>query len=379
MLRIFMTGDNHIGLKYASHEKAAELIAARIDAFDGMVEKANENNCDLFVITGDLFDNTYGISKRDIAVLLNKLSAFRGMVAVLPGNHDYYDRDTKLWQYFTDIVKDKDNILLLTDYRPYRMPVNDEEAILYPALCTSLHSAPGENNLGWIKEENIEADSIYRIGIAHGAVEGETIDNEGQYFLMKRSELDSIPVDAWLIGHTHVQFPKNLKEDSYAEGERIFNAGTHVQTDVSCNTEGCCFIIEIESGNGLKNVRAKKIISGGLRFYRRQIIVSDGEMESIITRELSDIPDNSVVDIILSGAVSGEEYENRTAITEKALARFIEGTYNDYALSKLITRDLIAKEFPETSFSANFLDGLLDNPKEAQLAYEMLKSLKEVR
>lgn len=379
MLHIFVTGDNHIGLKYASHEKASELIAARIDAFDGMVEKANENNCDLFVITGDLFENTYGIAKRDIAALLDKLSVFRGAVVVLPGNHDYYDKDTKLWKDFNDAVKDKDNIFLLTDYRPYPIPVNDEEVILYPALCTSLHSAPNENNLGWIKEENIEADSVYRIGIAHGAVEGETIDNEGQYFLMKRSELESISVDAWLIGHTHVQFPKNLKEDSYTEGERIFNAGTHVQTDVSCNTEGCCFIIEIENGDGLKKVRAKKIISGGLRFYRRQIAVSDGEMENIIKRELSDIPDNSVVDIILSGAVSDEEYENRASIIEKVLARFIEGTYNDYALSKLITSDLIAKEFPETSFAANLLKDLLDNPKEAQLAYEMLKSIKEAR
>lgn len=379
MLHIFVTGDNHIGLKYASHEKASELIAARIDAFDGMVEKANENNCDLFVITGDLFENTYGIAKRDIAALLDKLSVFRGAVVVLPGNHDYYDKDTKLWKDFNDAVKDKDNIFLLTDYRPYPIPVNDEEVILYPALCTSLHSAPNENNLGWIKEENIEADSVYRIGIAHGAVEGETIDNEGQYFLMKRGELESISVDAWLIGHTHVQFPKNLKEDSYTEGERIFNAGTHVQTDVSCNTEGCCFIIEIENGDGLKKVRAKKIISGGLRFYRRQIAVSDGEMENIIKRELSDIPDNSVVDIILSGAVSDEEYENRVSIIEKVLARFIEGTYNDYALSKLITGDLIAKEFPETSFAANLLKDLLDNPKEAQLAYEMLKSIKEAR
>ncbi|MCH5184706.1 MAG: metallophosphoesterase [Oscillospiraceae bacterium] len=377
MLRIFMTGDNHIGLKYASHEKAAELIAARIDAFDGMVEKADENNCDLFVITGDLFDNNYGISKHDIAAVLNKLSAFRGTVVVLPGNHDYYDKDAKLWKYFADMVKDKDNILLLTDYRPYRIPINDEEAILYPALCTSLHSAPGENKLGWIKEENIKPDSVYRLGIAHGAVEGETIDKEGLYFLMKRSESESIPVDAWLIGHTHVPFPKNLKEESFVEGERIFNAGTHVQTDVSCNTEGCCFIIEIESGTGLKNVRAKKIISGGIRFYRRQIAVSAGETENIVMRELSDIPDNSVVDIILKGAVSGEEYENRRVIAEKALARFIEGTYNDSELSKLITSDLIAKEFPETSFSAEFLNSLSDNPKEAQLAYELLKSIKE--
>ena len=42
-----------------------------------------------------------------------------------------------------------------------------------------------------------------------------------------------------------------------------------------------------------------------------------------------------------------------------------------------ISKELIESEFPETSFSAGLLTSLLDEPKEAQLAYELLKSLKE--
>ena len=373
MLRIFVTGDNHIGLKYASHEQAAILASSRIAAFEGMVKTANQENCALFAITGDLFENTYSVSKRDIKTLLDALSCFNGTVVVLPGNHDYYDKDVKVWQYFKDIMASYDNIMLLTDYRPYEIDVNGEDVILYPALCTSLHSAPGQNNLGWIKEMTIDNDSAYHIGIAHGAVEGETIDNEGQYFLMKRSELESIPVDAWLIGHTHVPFPRNLTE-TYSATERIFNAGTHVQTDVSCNTEGLCFVVEISDS---KSVRAKKVSSGNLRFYRKHIEVSAGEMENTIANELKDIADNSVVDIILTGAVTIEEYEDRHKIIERALARFIEGTYNDYSLNKLISKALIESEFPETSFSAGLLNSLLNEPKEAQLAYELLKTLKE--
>ena len=373
MLRIFITGDNHIGLKYASHEQAAILASSRIAAFEGMVKTANQENCALFAITSDLFENTYSVSKRDIKTLLDALSCFNGTVVVLPGNHDYYDKDVKVWQYFKDVMASYDNIMLLTDYRPYEIDVNGEDVFLYPALCTSLHSAPGQNNLGWIKEATIDNDSAYHIGIAHGAVEGETIDNEGQYFLMKRSELESIPVDAWLIGHTHVPFPRNLTE-TYSATERIFNAGTHVQTDVSCNTEGLCFIVEVADN---KSIRAKKVKSGNLRFYRKHITVTAGEMESTIGRELKDIADNSVVDIVLNGAVTIEEYEQRHKVIEGALARFIEGTYNDYSLSKLISKTLIESEFPETSFSAGLLNSLLEEPKEAQLAYELLKSLKE--
>lgn len=373
MLRIFVTGDNHIGLKYANHEQAATLVSSRITAFEGMVHTANLENCDLFVITGDLFENTYGISKRDIKSLLEILSGFKGVVAVLPGNHDYYDKDVKVWQYFKDVQASCDNIMLLTDYRPYKITVNGEDIVLYPALCTSLHSAPGQNNLDWIKETSIINDGAYHIGIAHGAVESETIDNEGQYFLMKRSELESIPVDAWLIGHTHVPFPRNLTEE-FSASERIFNAGTHVQTDVSCNTEGLCFVVEISDD---KSVRAKKSVSGNLHFHRKHIAVTAGEMENILARELSEFSDNSVVDLILTGAVAIDEYEERHRIINGALARFIEGTYNDYSLSKLISKELIGAEFPETSFSAGLLTSLLEDPKEAQLAYELLKSLKE--
>lgn len=373
MLKIFVTGDNHIGLKYASHEQASVLSSRRITAFENMVESANKENCALFAITGDLFENTYSVSKQDIKVLLDMLSQFRGTVVVLPGNHDYYDKEVKVWQYFKNLMASYDNIMLLTEYRPYEVTVNGDTIILYPAHCTSLHSSPGQNNLDWIKETEIENDGAYHIGIAHGAVEGETIDNEGRYFLMKRSELENIPVDVWLIGHTHVPFPRNLTE-KFAPCEKVLNAGTHVQTDVSCNTEGLCFVVEL--GND-KSVKAKKVLSGNLRFYRKDISVTAGNMANIITRELADLDDNSVVDIILKGAVSIDEYEERNQIIDATLARFVEGTYNDYNLSKLISKNLIDSEFPETSFSASLLTSLLDEPKEAQLAYELLKSLRE--
>ena len=196
---------------------------------------------------------------------------------------------------------------------------------------------------------------------------------------MSEKELESIPVDAWLIGHTHVPFPRNLSESEYKPCERVLNAGTHVQTDVSCNTEGCCFIVEIDEGEGIKNIRAKKVISGNLRFYRKEIAVSAGEMESALKRALEKIPDNSVVDAAVSGAVSPEEYENRDDIISSALSRFVEGTYTAGGLSKLITEDIIRSEFPETSFSAGLLTALMDRPKEAQLAYELLKSIREGR
>ena len=371
MLRIFLTGDNHIGLRYAGHEASAELTAARIDAFAGMVEAANENGCELFVVAGDLFERLRGIAKRDVKAVVDALSRFNGTVAVLPGNHDYYSPDAKLWQDFSDCAQAADNIMLLKEYRPYHVSAGDNDVVLYPALCTSMHSAPGENNLGWIKEAEIDP-SVFNIGIAHGAVEGETIDSEGLYFLMSRAELEAIPLDVWLIGHTHVPFP--ALTDSYTESGRIFNAGTHVQTDVNCNCAGQCFIIELSDD---KSVRARQVETGNLRFYRKSIALSPETMEDTLRRELSALGDNSVVVLRLSGSVTTDEYDARHELLEELLGRFIEGTYSDAELSRLISEEIIDAEFAETSFAAGFLKDLLDEPKEAQLAYELLKSLGE--
>ena len=57
-MKIFVHGNNHIGLKYASHEQAVVLAQSGITAFEGIVQTANQENCALFAITGDLFENT---------------------------------------------------------------------------------------------------------------------------------------------------------------------------------------------------------------------------------------------------------------------------------------------------------------------------------
>lgn len=375
MLKIFLTGDNHIGSKYANYgEKATYLAEKRIDAFENMVSIANEEQCSIFAIAGDLFDNINRIKKSDVKSLLEKLSKFHDTVVILPGNHDYYNENARVWKYFSEMVHEYDNIILLTEYKPYTIPWMEESVTLYPAFCTSSHSGKNENNLDWIKKIEIHSEKGYHIGIAHGAVEGETIDTEGMYFLMQRSELESIPVDVWLLGHTHVPFPKNLTENMEKADTRIFNAGTHVQTNVSCNTDGRCFIIQIDDE---KKVQTKSVHTGNLYFYRKSVEVTPGNLEKALDHALADISDQSIVELRLAGALSMEEFADKHQIIQNAMARFIEGKYQDENLVKEISQDLIDSEFAETAFSSIFLKALLQEPKEAQMVYDMLMSMKE--
>lgn len=376
MLKIFVTGDNHIGMKYATHEQKDKLISERLDALGRMVEEANNEKCGLFAITGDLFNRVKGISQKEVKAVMEALTAFHGTVVILPGNHDYFDDDAEVWQHFERYLPDNGHIALLKEFRPYKFDIGDDKVVIYPAFCQKLHSNPGENNLAWIKQTQITDDGKFHIGMAHGAVAGESLDKEGAYFQMTREELNVLPMDVWLIGHTHVPFPKDLTTNIDMTQERIFNAGTHVQTDVNNDTEGICFIIEIDEQ---KNIRARKFVSGKLRFCREDINVSEGKMAEQIQQKLSGLDDNSVVDIRLSGAVSEEEYEDRVQIVEKQLKRFLEKTYHFNGLTRRITEEQIKKEYPETGFAAKFLLDLLDNPKEAQMAYDLLQSVKEAK
>lgn len=370
MVRIFVTGDHHIGLKYGNHGAAgARLAEERIAALARAVGLAEREGCGLFVVTGDLFENV-SVAKRDVKAVAEALSAFSGTVAVLPGNHDFYDKDVQVWRYWRDVTQGMGHLLLMTEDRPYPTACGEETVVLYPAVCREKHSA--ENALGWMGDAAFTDDGAVRLGIAHGALEGLTIDSEGVYFPMTVRELEAIPVDAWLIGHTHVPFPRDLTEEFTACG-RVFNAGTHVQRDVHNRTEGQCFVLEIADDRA---VRAKKVAPSELRFYRREVAVTAGTMEDTLRRAVADCGDFSVVELDVHGAVTAEEYEARHDVADRVLARFLEADANMGALAKLITEALIDAQFPETSFSAGLLKALLDEPQEAHLMYELLTALK---
>ena len=238
MIKIFVTGDNHFGKKYDRYPEIRDrLVDNRFVCFEKMVEKAEQEGCDIFAVTGDLFDNCSSIRKSDVERVVRILAGFAGRVLVLPGNHDYYTGEEKVWKDFDDALRTCDNnIIRLDRFEPYPIEIAEETVVIYPAFCRSKHSR--ENNLGWIKETSVPKNGQINIGMAHGAIEGVTPDMQKEYFLMTEPELQAIPMDVWLVGHTHIPYPSGLSEDEEIGGYRIFNAGTHAQTDLHNNTRG---------------------------------------------------------------------------------------------------------------------------------------------
>lgn len=372
MVKLFQTGDNHFGRKYDNYSAIREtLIRSRFDSLRAMVHRAEDEGCDFFVVTGDLFDNNSRIPKKDVKDAAAILAEFSGRVLVLPGNHDFYTGEEKLWTDFQSVLSGMDhNITLLTEMRPYPFDAGEETVIFYPAPCHAKHSE--ENNLGWIKGQSFDAEA-WHIGVAHGAIEKLTPDMKNQYFLMTESELNATGVDAWLIGHTHIPYPQ-LPTDRDEPGYKIFNAGTHEQTDVSNNSRGFGFLLTL----GPDGVSARAVPSGNV-FYPCLTLTAGTEkpLAQTIKEAAADLEERSVVRLVLSGSVCREDHVDRQRIYEDTLGRFLAYEVLDANLCEEITMAAIRDAFPEISLAAKLLMELMEDPVEVRMAYDLLNRCRE--
>ena len=376
MIKIFVTGDNHFGKKYDRYPEIRDrLVDNRFVCFEKMVEKAEQEGCDIFAVTGDLFDNCSSIRKSDVERVVRILAGFAGRVLVLPGNHDYYTGEEKVWKDFDDALRTYDNnIIRLDRFEPYPIEIAEETVVIYPAFCRSKHSR--ENNLGWIKKMSVLKSGQINVGMAHGAIEGVTPDMQKEYFLMTEPELQAIPMDVWLVGHTHIPYPGGLSEDEEIGGYRIFNAGTHAQTDLHNNTRGYGFIISVDKQGDKAQVSAKKYQSGTIFFYDIAVRVSSAEgdsLEALLQEKLDPLEAESVVRLTVAGSVFSEEYSRRRELYKKYCDRFLSWELQDDELHEEITLDRVREEFAESSFAAKLMEALQGDQTELQMAYELLQ------
>lgn len=376
MIKIFVTGDNHFGKKYDRYPEIRDrLVDNRFVCFEKMVEKAEQEDCDIFAVTGDLFDNCSSIRKSDVERVVRILAGFAGRVLVLPGNHDYYTGEEKVWKDFDDALRTCDNnIIRLDRFEPYPIEIAEETVVIYPAFCRSKHSR--ENNLGWIKKMSVLKSGQINVGMAHGAIEGVTPDMQKEYFLMTEPELQAIPMDVWLVGHTHIPYPGGLSEDEEIGGYRIFNAGTHAQTDLHNNTRGYGFIISVDKQGDKAQVSAKKYQSGTIFFYDIAVRVSSAEgdsLEALLQEKLDPLEAESVVRLTVAGSVFSEEYSRRRELYKKYCDRFLSWELQDDELHEEITLDRVREEFAESSFAAKLMEALQGDQTELQMAYELLQ------
>src|SRR5665648_280352 len=437
-MKIFHTADLHIGMKFNNYPEPvrSQLKQARADVLGKIVSIANKQECNIFVVAGDLFDSINGNAKKTIGEVVTALKGFHGeCVLVLPGNHDYDNNMVELWKNFQEISQDIHNIVFINQERPYSLADYDLNAVVYPAPCHSKHS--DTNNIGWIKDANSDIDNDkfkekdtdknqIRIGIAHGALEGVSPDLDNSYYNMSLAELTSAPVDVWLLGHTHITYPDKKK----VSGWKIFNPGTPEPDGLDCKHTGNAWIITIgdtkavdsdteaanlgikavnsetkalnsdtkalntdtkalnhetkalnsktkASSGSHKEVSGELITTGSYRFKdQRHTVRNKEDFEIIVVNILKDNPGNTIARLRLGGKLDEETFNYRHEVRrtlEEAMACLI---FDDSEVGIKITSEMIHKEFSDGSFPSMLLSALTDDEEALQLAYEMIMEVK---
>ena len=349
-LRIFLTSDIHLGMKFAGYPDAQEaLVGARFRSLERIVAGANDRESDLLVVAGDLFEKIT-VDRGDVLRAAKTLRGFRGrLVAVLPGNHDYLSADDMLWPRFRDAAGD--TMVLLDQPRPYPLDRYGMDACLYPGPCISKHSPI--NAIAWVRDAVKDRSALHHVGIAHGSLEGISPDFNGDYYPMTGAQLEESGLHLWLLGHTHVPFPSRP-----GAMDRVFIAGTPAPDGFNCTHAGGAWALEL---NDEHTVAAEAVPTGSLRFIEETYTVrTAADLEKLEARFSGPDAKSVLLRAHLEGRTPREVIALIGGLRQRMADNLLHLDLRTDGLREKITRESIDQEFAEGSFPHSLLSNLVE-------------------
>ena len=370
-IKILFTADNHIGISYSSFPKSKQqLLDERIRSFENMVQYANDNHMNYFIIGGDLFDKT-SVGDKKIKEITSILKKFEGELAVvIPGNHDFYETSANsLWSKFCENVN-PEKVVVLKEYEMFDHKLGDQLIHFYPAGCRSIHS--DKNMIGWIDKAEKNKESI-NIGIAHGNVSDLGIDDADRYFNMTKDELKSCNMDLWLLGHIHVPYPLN---DIVTENPELFMAGTHMPDSWKYKHDGNAWHIEIDDK---KKVNAKRFKPTETKINDINYNVNSKSDIDLLEKKLNEYNKaQTALRLTIKGRLDEDNKKHLIELIKTKESEFLTLDFTDQ-VSKKIDGSLINQHYPNGSLPHVLLTELLNedpNGTVIQKAFEILDKVK---
>ncbi len=374
-MTIIATADVHLGMKFSGYEAMQpELAEERFRALERVVEAGNAREADLLVIAGDLFHRVgaaAGTVERAAAIL----DRFAGAaIAVLPGNHDYrVPAGDRLWARF--LLAAGDRTIVLDRAGPFDLSHYDLDVTLLAGPCDAHHGS--SHRLEWVSGF-APAHGHLVIGVAHGSIEGLTLDAEGHYFPMDRRLLASLPADLWLVGHTHRSHDER--------GARLVVPGTPEPDGFDCPEGGAAALVTFTSPAGeadsYASYEVETVPTGRFRFIDTPVELHDARGEDT-EEELRDailaaVPGGEVlVRISVGGTLASEAFERWNTVYAGLSEdpRIVRIT--DENLVRVLTQDDVDRRFAARSFAHRLLSRLLERNDRDALA-EALSVIDEV-
>ncbi len=373
-IRILHTADNHLGLQFTSRRYPEDLrrrlIHERFDALERAVAVATQTHAHLLVIAGDLFDSV-AVSKNDIEHAASILRAFGGVhLVILPGNHDFYEPgDSKLWGKFRQAFGD-DGLVMLHRPEPVRLSVEDRTIVLYPGPCTSKTSA--DNAIGWVNGAEKDAGALH-IGIAHGCVAGISPDAEDRYYKMTEDELRAAGVHFWLLGHTHLRFPREPR----ARNPFLLIPSTHTPDGFDCDHEGFVWSIEVDDDG---QVKADSVQTGAYRFLTlSRTVLNAGDIERLEKECVRLEGSTSLMKLALDGRLPEEEFTSLERLRESLGQSLAYLELDTEGVAVNVDREYIERHYTAGSLPSRLMLSLISSGDDLalHLAHELIREGKQ--
>ena len=369
--KLLHTADLHLGMTFQSRQYPdqvrQQLVEARYESLEKIVELAFNEACDLIIIAGDLF-HRINISAEQVSRALDILKKFPGIIAVLPGNHDYYEPHNQLWKALSELAFEEH--YLLTECRPYNLKESGLDLTLYPAPCDSKHSA--ENRLGWIRELPEKPQSRWHIGVAHGTIQGVSVDLKDQYYPMDEKELSAIGLDHWCLGHTHVPYPNQPKVDE----QPFIYSGTPEPDGFDCRHPVGVWITNLDDQG---HVYSSLVETGQFHFSEIHKEISSSNDLLLLRDQIGSNKNNQLVKLKLSGLIPEADYEERSLLLNEIRDNLFYLELDDTNLAIELSPGVISSKYPEGSFPHQLLSKLAakDEKDALQMAYRLIEEVKQ--
>lgn len=163
-------------------------------AFAFVVDAVRDEQCDLFLVVGDLFDHSR-VKAHDIDFVCNQFHKLDCHVVVIPGNHDVHDDDS-VWKRFETERLGK-NVHFLLDAEGARIDLPDLDLSIWGRAMTE-HTPENKPLQGAGDKPN----ATWNIGLAHGQV----VNTPTEYVssTISEDEIKESGFDYLALGHVHV-------------------------------------------------------------------------------------------------------------------------------------------------------------------------------
>ena len=282
MIKILHTADWHLDapMSGVSETVVSTLQKENRKLPERIVKLCKEENCNLLLIAGDLFDGN--ASKDTVACVISALDSLDIPVIISPGNHDFCSPTSP---YLTETWPENVHIFKKAQI----------ESIVLPELNCKIYGAGYEamDCPGLLKKFHTEGEEQYHIGVFHGDA-----TTASTYFPITKHQLQESGLAYVALGHIHKQ--------------GSINAG-----DTLCLWPGC------PMGRGFDELGAKGVILLSLgeekeakflpldtpRFYDEEIPAGDDPIAAL-NAILPAIDSQDIYRITLTGYSEPLDLEN---------------------------------------------------------------------